>query len=240
MKNISIIIPAYNEEKYLPKTLTAINKLHHPDFSFETIVVDSESQDKTSEIAKSLGARIVKCKKISPGWARNIGIKNAKNEIIACIDADTIPDKNWLENIHSYFKDDPNLIGLTGIVLSLEKSFFLRLIFLFFSYVFYPLNYLLGKTIFQGQNFALKKDFFFKSGGLKPHIHSAEDADLGARMGKLGKVIFAKNVVVYTSSRRRKEKPSLRMLLRWQLAYLKLVWGINTGNWEKKPFPAVR
>ena len=65
MKNgspaISVVIPAFNEEKYLPACLEALKKQTFK--NYELIVVDNNSTDKTAQIAKKFGARVVKEKK---------------------------------------------------------------------------------------------------------------------------------------------------------------------------------
>ena len=86
---LSIVIPAKNEEKYLPKLLASVKKQSFKDY--EIIVADNNSKDKTKEIAKSYGCKIVKGG--LPGKGRNAGAKIAKGEIILFLDADVIlPD----------------------------------------------------------------------------------------------------------------------------------------------------
>jgi glycosyltransferase involved in cell wall biosynthesis len=237
---VSVVIPAYNEEKYIGQTLEALKEEEHPNFDFEVIVADSSSTDRTVEIAKKNGAKVIVTPKVSPAFARQRGIEGANGEIVACLDADTIPSVDWLKTIVQEFSRDKKVVGLTGRVEILERNLLSKVAFLFFQNIFYPLNFLLGKTIFNGQNFAIKKWAFSKIGGLNTSLHSAEDADLGVRLGKVGKVILSPKALVLTSARREKEGISLNFLLRWPLSYLKLVWGINLGNWEKKPFPAIR
>lgn len=237
---ISVVIPTLNEEKYLGKTLEELNKQAHPDFDYEVIVADSSSTDRTVEIAKKYGAKAVIVPKVSPAFARQKGIEAARGEIIACLDADTLPSSDWLKILAREFTNDKDLVGLTGKVKILGKGALSKISFFFFQNIFYPLNFLLGKTIFNGQNFAVQKKAFLTIGGFNTSIHSGEDADLGLRLSKVGKVVFCPKVLVFTSPRREKEGINLNLLLRWPLSYLKLVWGINLGNWEKKPFPAIR
>ncbi|KKR34154.1 MAG: Glycosyltransferase, probably involved in cell wall biogenesis [Candidatus Gottesmanbacteria bacterium GW2011_GWA2_41_12] len=234
---ISVVIPAYNEEKYIKETLLSLKNQSAHGFDFEIIVVDSSSTDKTAEIATEMGAGIISVPKINPGFARQKGVEKAKGEIIACIDADSSADSKWLINIVNHFKNE-NIVGLTGKVLSRDKSVIFTLFYLFFTPVFYKLNFLLGKTIFQGQNFAVKKDAFLKIGGFTNGIISAEDADLGNRLSSCGRVIYAQDVLVRTSARRLGE--GSKIAVRWPMAYLKLVWGIDTGNYEKVDFPSIR
>ena len=98
MIDYSIIIPAYNEEKYLPETLKSVEKaMSSVELSGEIIVVDNNSTDKTAEIAKSNGVSVVfeAHKQISK--ARNKGAESAKGKFLIFLDADTIMPEHLLE-----------------------------------------------------------------------------------------------------------------------------------------------
>jgi len=89
---VTICIPTRNEERFIGQALYAIQKINlYP--NAEIIVVDSESTDKTVEIARRYGAKIINLEyKIPPkiGMARHICSLEAKGEIIVQIDADTV------------------------------------------------------------------------------------------------------------------------------------------------------
>ena len=82
---ISVIIPAYNEEENI-RTVINICK-ENKDVS-EIIVVNNLSTDRTEEIAKEEGAKVVFCDKQGKGYAMEIGIRQAKNECIVFLDGD--------------------------------------------------------------------------------------------------------------------------------------------------------
>jgi glycosyltransferase involved in cell wall biosynthesis len=91
----SIVIPALNEEKYLPKLLGDLVQQTYPDF--EVIIVDGKSEDKTVEkvktFAKKLNLKIVTSEKRNVSFQRNLGAKNAKTDWIIFMDADnSLPD----------------------------------------------------------------------------------------------------------------------------------------------------
>ena len=91
---ISIIIPAYNEEKFLPKLLRSIRKQAYK--NKEVIVADASSTDRTAEIAGEYGARVVEGG--MPAVGRNNGAKKAKGDIFLFLDADVVlPDAYFLE-----------------------------------------------------------------------------------------------------------------------------------------------
>ena len=93
---VSIIIPAYNEEKNLKACLSSIALLDYPRGKTEVIVVDDGSTDKTSAIARTHGAKVIKGKHSGKSAALNLGLTKAKYGIIFTIDADTIVEKGCL------------------------------------------------------------------------------------------------------------------------------------------------
>jgi len=100
---ISVIIPTINEEKGIGKTIDSINKqfFKKNKWDLEIIIVDGDSKDKTQEIAKRKGAKIIVEKRKGYGRAYKTGIPQAKGEIIVTGDADaTYP----FERIHLYVK----------------------------------------------------------------------------------------------------------------------------------------
>jgi glycosyltransferase involved in cell wall biosynthesis len=87
---ISVLIPAFNEEENILKTIEGIkNSLNSLKEKFEIIVIDDGSKDKTSELAKKEKVKVIKLKKnYGKGKAINVGIKKAKGDIIVTLDAD--------------------------------------------------------------------------------------------------------------------------------------------------------
>lgn len=108
--NISVVIPTFNEEACIAKCLDALN--NGTEKPFEIIVADGMSIDRTREIAKEHGAVVVDNFKKHAAGGRNAGIKKAKGEVIAFIDADCVPYPDWLEQIHKAFDEEPDLDGL--------------------------------------------------------------------------------------------------------------------------------
>ena len=96
---VSILIPARNEEKNIENV---INILKNDEFEIidEIIVIDNASTDKTNEIALKAGAKVLKCEKEGKGYAMEIGLEYAKNEIIVFLDADINNyDKNLIRTL---------------------------------------------------------------------------------------------------------------------------------------------
>ncbi len=125
---ISVIIPAYNEEKYLEKTLLSIE---HQAFPREVIVVANGCTDSTVEIARKYADRIFKVNIPSASLARNIGAQHASGDILVFLDADTRLAKNALDEVSKQFKDaavatlhaHPNASKLFFKVINAGKNF---------------------------------------------------------------------------------------------------------------------
>ncbi|WP_249010134.1 glycosyltransferase family 2 protein [Conexibacter sp. DBS9H8] len=98
---LSVIVPAHNAEGTLAATLAAL-RTQEVSASFEVIVVDSASSDRTLQIARDLASadpriRVLHNPAGEPASSRNLGVAAARGTLIAFTDADCVPDRNWLE-----------------------------------------------------------------------------------------------------------------------------------------------
>lgn len=93
---ISVILPALNEEKNIAKVLKNIKENNTVD---EIIVVDNNSTDNTSNIAKEMGAKVILCKKRGKGYAMEAGLEKAQGDIVAFVDADICNYKKGFINL---------------------------------------------------------------------------------------------------------------------------------------------
>src|SRR5437899_10722170 len=94
----SIVIRAFNEERWLPEVLEAIDRQTYRDF--EVLLVDSGSVDRTRDIAAAHGARIIRLRSedFTFGHSLNLGIQAARGTFIAIISSHAIPtDERWLD-----------------------------------------------------------------------------------------------------------------------------------------------
>ncbi len=95
INGISVVIPAYNEESYLPDTLRALSvALAKTNLPREIVVVDNASTDRTAAVAEACGARVIHHGTRNISAVRNVGIREARYSLILSIDADcgTPPD----------------------------------------------------------------------------------------------------------------------------------------------------
>jgi rhamnosyltransferase len=125
MNSIGIVIRTYNEEKYLGKLLSSINKQNYPKDLIKIFIVDSGSDDSTLSIAKKFNTKIIPIKKedFSFGRSLNYGCKQSNTDIIVFISGHCIPtSKNWLSNLTNHFKN--NIKYVYGRQIGGTESFF--------------------------------------------------------------------------------------------------------------------
>lgn len=226
---ISVVIPAYNEEQYLPTCLHALERQTFPASQFEVIVVDNASTDATAAVARHLGARVTTepCKGVSR--ARQAGFEAARGPIIASTDADTQVPPDWLARIAAHFQD-PALGGVYGPVHWPDghpvEQLMLR----------YPGAWALwasnraGRSLWWGSNFAVRREVFWQAGGFPVDWPSGEDTDLSLRVNRLAPVRFDPALVVQASNRRAQEGG-------WQMFQRGLANSVNRFFLRRAPRP---
>lgn len=203
---ISVVVPTYNEEDYIEGCLKALqNQTKKP---FEIIVVDNNSTDRTSEIAKSYGAKVVKEKKKGVIFARNKGFDSAKGDIIARCDADSRPTPQWIEKIIYNFRNRP-IDALTGPVITYDLPLRTPL---FADAVAQGMRLLTGgKELTIGPNMAITKEIWKKIKN-KVCLDSTlvhEDYDISLWIYTIGgHVYYDKTNIVLMSGRRIKQNPA--------------------------------
>lgn len=111
---LSIVIPVFNEERHIVLCLNSIaRQTIQPS---EVIIVDNNCTDKTVKLASEYSfVRIVRQPKQGRTFARNLGFDLARTDIISRIDADSVLDEKWVENVLMHFDQDPDLAGVTGM-----------------------------------------------------------------------------------------------------------------------------
>ncbi len=198
---ISVVIPAHNEEKYLPNVLSRLKNQNYP--KYEIIVVDNASHDKTAAIAGKYTDKVIFEGKMGMSHARHRGFLEAKGEIIARTDADSLPVNNWLMQIYENFQKNPEAAAIFG-----DSQFYDigRLKRILSKYVILATVYftrlIMGHYQLNGPNYAVKRDALRKT---KPHFDDKivhEDIDLSCHISSYGKVVFIHSMTMDVSGRR--------------------------------------
>jgi len=115
----SLIIPAYNEEAYLPRLLDTVDRAraryHAGAALIEVIVADNASTDRTADIARTRGCQVVAVEKRVIAASRNGGARSARGDILAFVDADTQIHPETFNEIDRALADGQVVGGTTGI-----------------------------------------------------------------------------------------------------------------------------
>jgi len=165
---LSIIIPALNEEEYLPILLESIKKQFFNDY--EIILADAGSEDKTIEIAQKYGCKIITGG--LPAKGRNEGAKIARGDILFFLDADTVLPDNFFEKaINEFNIRELDLASFCLIPLPKNRltSFFLN--------IFYNKPIILLEKVLPhaATGILVRKEIFEKTGGFDENVKLAED-----------------------------------------------------------------
>jgi len=217
---ISVIIPAHNEERYLGDTLRAILAQDHPDY--EVIVVDNASVDRTAEIARSFipMVRVLFEGRKGTMWACERGRQEASGEIIVRMDADCLPEKDWLSRGSAHFSD-PGVSAVSGPYDYHDAGPSFRFISMAFQRSLYGLFNGLAQAfdrggVIIGGNSFMKAAALEKSGGFNTELtFYGDDTDTAIRVSRHGRIIFSPTVVMKTSARRFKDEGVIRLQSRY-------------------------
>jgi glycosyltransferase involved in cell wall biosynthesis len=209
MLTISVVIPAWNEEKYIEEALDLIAKQTIQ--PLEVIVVDNNSVDNTVAIAKRKGARVIKEARQGITPARNAGFNAAKGDIIARTDADSHVPANWLETMLEIFNSDNAIVGVSGPAVFFPEEQHPHVLgskILTKTYVAFA-GLIHGHEIMIGPNMGLKKSAWEE---IKDKVEMNdsivhEDIDLAYHLSEIGLVSFDKRLIVEISARRIKNNP---------------------------------
>lgn len=205
---ISIVIPAYNEEKYLPKLLKSLERQTFKDY--EIIVADNNSKDNTKKIAKKFKCKLVKGG--PPGKARNKGAKVAKHDLLF-IDADTVlKDNTLLKKFLERVKKE-NIDVASCMMLADSEKFPDKLYYHIRNYEAIFSNLFVPHT--SGQFLFMKKTLFKKINGYDESLYLGEEHDLVQRAVKSGgNYKLFTNLHVHNNPRRIKHEGWLRLFFK--------------------------
>ncbi|MEM4397421.1 MAG: glycosyltransferase [Candidatus Woesearchaeota archaeon] len=216
LDKISIVIPTYNEEKFLPFLLKSIKKeiKNYKNLkNYEIIIADNNSNDKTIEIAKKFNCIITKGG--NPAEARNRGAKIAKHDLLF-LDSDVVLPKYFLKNFLEKIKKE-NLDYATCRVEPLIKNKKNKKIEskIRFSFMLKNLGNKIFKNHVSGQCLFVKKQALNSIKGFDETLYLAEEHDLAKRLNKKRfKGFFFYDIFVFCFSRRQEKEGTYRTLIK--------------------------
>ncbi len=117
---VSIVVPVYNAERYLEECIASLLAQNYPTEKREILFIDNNSSDRSSAILQKHASKVRILQEPTQGAAaaRNRGIKQARYDLIAFIDADCTADKDWLWHLLEPFTNDSEIAAVGGKFLS--------------------------------------------------------------------------------------------------------------------------
>ncbi|MFW5980983.1 MAG: glycosyltransferase [bacterium] len=205
---ISVIIPVYNAEEFLPSLFESIKIQNLDKNLFEVLFVDNSSIDSSHMIIQEFIENNKEyqlkyfhySKKASSYAARNYGVKRAVGEILAFTDSDCIPENDWLENIYNELKDNTDIIISGKVELFLDDK---ENIWENFDKTVHMRNDIrVQKNQVATANMAVRKDIFLELGFFS-EVKSGGDFAWAENAVQLNKeIVYKENITVLHPSRK--------------------------------------
>lgn len=214
--SVSVVIPAKDDAQRLRVCLDALGRQTRA--PYEVIVVDNASTDTTASVARAAGARVVFEGRPGIPAASSSGYDAATGDVIARLDADSIPPAEWVEAIARRFAQHPEVDAFTGGAVFSGGPPRLRRIGagLYLGAYYTTLAPALGHVPLFGSNFAMRRAAWQ---AVRWTVHRADtelhdDLDLSFHLGAPFRVRFAPDMVVQISHRPLTDAASFRKRVR--------------------------
>lgn len=201
---VSVVIPAFNEEKLLPATLAAVNAANvawtDRGWNCETIVCNNNSTDRTGQVATEAGATVVFEPVNQIGRARNAGAARASGEWIVFVDADSQPSCDLFAAAASAIEKGNVIAGGTTIQIP-AAAWDIRLMLTLWNTLSRVRGWMAGAFIF------VDAQAFRKVGGFSSELFVGEELELAQKLKKLGrqerkKIVILNRTPLLTSGRK--------------------------------------
>lgn len=191
---ISIVIPAFNEEKLVAETLrrvqAAVQAFTDRRWECELVVCDNNSQDRTAELARAAGAKVVFEPVNQIGRARNTGAKAATGDWLIFVDADSHPTPALFVEVADAIVSGKVLAGGSTVVLD-EQVLIANMAARFWNCISRVGKFMAGSFIF------CEAAAFRELGGFDELLFASEEIDLSKRLKQLAKARGKKLVILH-------------------------------------------
>lgn len=198
--NVSIVVPAYNEEALLPRCLEALLAQKYPG-KIDITVVDNASTDRTAEVARRCGVKVVHepqrdyCRALIKGFAE------ARGDIVALTDADTLVPPDWISGLVAGYQDGVVAVGGNVVFEKPNWKGWLLAKVLVPAFNWLDRHDPRGPHLW-GSNFSVRRTAFERIGGWNPAYSLEVDSEISERLRTIGRVRVLASVKVQTSARR--------------------------------------
>jgi cellulose synthase/poly-beta-1,6-N-acetylglucosamine synthase-like glycosyltransferase len=187
--SVTIIVPCWNEENTVSKTIDSLLSLRYPKDKLEIFIIDDGSTDRTwktvQKFKNNLQVKLFHKENGGKHTAVNFGIENSTSELIGCLDADSFVDKDALHEIASAFNEDAQMMAATPMLVVHEPKTILQKMQkteyhtgAFLKRMLSPLDAI---TVTPGP-FSIFRRGVFQKIGLYKKAHNTEDMEFALRM----------------------------------------------------------
>jgi len=227
---VSIIVPAYNEEKYISKCLEMLLNIDYPKERLEIIVINDGSTDNTEKEARKFekyGVKVYTQKNAGKGAALNHGLRIARGEFIVTMDADSYVTPGTLRQLLAFFKEDEKVMAVTpAIKIRPSKNLLVELQRIEYLMIIFSrklLSFIDAVPVTPGPFSVFRASVFKEVGGFDEN-NLVEDQEIALRIQKHNyKIKSSVKAEVYT------EPPDnlndlLKQRIRWQRGGIRNYW----------------
>lgn len=203
---VSVVIPAYNEEKNILRTLASFARMK-PAYKTELIVVNNNSKDRTKQLVESLGVTVVDEPRQSISHTRQTGLEQAKGKYLLNADGDSIYPPGWIDSYVEALKDE-KVTCAYGTYSFFPSAGTARIVLALYEAATRLLLILRRKKMdffnVYGFNFAFRREDGLKAGGFNTSRQRWSDGWMAMLLAQFGKIVNLRteNTRVWTSDRR--------------------------------------
>ena len=188
---VSIVLPVFNEQKYLQSCLATLRQISYPKDRYEVITVDNGSTDDSFNIAQQYADLALQLPDVNVGAVRNYGVKHAKGSVLVFLDSDCLVPQNWLELGVALLAADSRSVYGGNLYLREHPAWIEKYWLLQESDGNVSQKDLLGSCIF------IYRDDFLSCGGFDEQLTSGEDSALSQQLKASGfSVVIDKSIGV--------------------------------------------
>lgn len=220
---VTVVVPAFNEEKTIEKTVLSLLNLNYPKDKLKLFLIDDGSTDKTwnviSRFAGHSNIKIFHKENGGKHTALNLGLEHTETDFFGCLDADSFVDPESLVRIMSYFEKDKKVMAVAPSVTVHNPQNFIQdaqeAEYQMGVYTKKMLGFLGAINVTPGPLTIFRKKVFDDLGPYR-HGHNTEDMEIAYRMQKNGyKIDHCNDAYVYTNT-----PPTIKKLYRQRLRWI--------------------
>ncbi len=195
----SVIIPVYNGSRTIAHCLDALSAQSVPRSEYEIIVINDASTDATARIVSFFPVRVLSQPHRGPAAARNLGVREAKADIVLFTDADTEPTPNWIETMLAPF-GDRGIAGAKGTYRTRQREWVARFVQVEYEEKYARMARAKKVDVVDTYSAAYRREVALFDGGFDESFPSAsaEDAEFSFRLARHGyRFVFLPDAIVY-------------------------------------------